>query len=227
MADKSPSVRVPRDIILQTAEAAYMVAQNKPGLLKYGINETYLTAFLADITKAKSFMNDKALKNEKKGVTQDKNVKLDLCYAWLKDAKFIYTKKFKKTDPPFIEFPANISSYANNESKMIDLLPSVLGLLNKYKTELTDMQEDFIPNGQAMLQDLNEQNNMQEAKKLEDKNYTAKRRAAEIVVYNKVNEINEAGRLAYAKEPEMLKLFESPWPKVKAGKEEEPPPQVS
>lgn len=225
MSDKSPTVRVPRDIILQTANAIYKVAQNKPELLNYGINETYLTTFLADIAKADSFMNDTALKNEKKGVTKVKNVKLDLCYAWLKAAKYHYTNKYEKTDPQFLEFPGKISDYANNESKMIDLLPNVFKLLTKYKTDLTSMPEDFISNGELLQQDLKTQNTTQEAKKTEDKNYTATRRAAEIVVYNKVNKITDAGRLAYATKPEMLKLFESPWPKPKAGKDDaETPP---
>jgi hypothetical protein len=224
MSEKSPSVNVPREVILQTAEATYKVAQNKPELLKFGISETYLTSFLADIEKAKSFKNDKALSNETKGTTKEKNVQLELSYEWLQAAQFIYTGKFKKSDPQYKEFPEKISQYSKNEAAMIDLLPNVITLLNKYKTDLTDMQADFIAIGELCLKNLNDQDAKQEAKKKEDTNYTAERHAAEYVVYYKVNKINEAGNLAYKKNPAVKKLFNSPWPRTKGGKGEEPTP---
>ncbi len=224
MANKGPSVNVPREVILQTAEATYKVAQNKPELLKFGINENYLTTFLADIEKAKSFKNDEALSNETKGATKEKNIQLELSYEWLQTAQFIYTGKFKKSDPRCKEFPQKISQYAKNEAAMIDLLPNIINLLNKYKTDLTNMQSDFIAEGELCLQSLNERDANQEAKKKQDTNYTAERHAAEYVVYCKVNEINEAGNLAYKKNPAVRKLFKSPWPKPKNGKGEEPPP---
>jgi len=228
MADKNPSVHVPREIILRVADATYKVAQGKPGLLKFGINETYLTTFFADIEKAKAFKNDEALTNEMKGETQEKNVQLDLCYEWLQAAEFIYHAIFKKGDPPFQEFPSKISRYAKNEAAMIDLLPNIINLLNKYKTKLTNMQEDFIPNGEVCLKNLNDQDTLQEVKKKEDKNYTAERHAAELEVYNKVNKINEAGRKAYKKDPPTAKLFDSPWPRPGSGGDdgEEKPPEV-
>lgn len=224
MSEKSPSVNVPREVILQTAEATYKVAQNKPELLKFGISETYLTTFLADIEKAKSFKNDEALSNETKGATKEKNLQLELSYEWLQAAQFIYTGKFKKNTPQYTEFPQKISQYSKNEAAMIDLLPNVIALLNKYKTDLTNMQSDFIAEGELCLTNLNSRDTLQEAKKKEDANYTAQRRAAEYVVYFKVNEINEAGNLAYKKNPAVRKLFKSPWPKPKGGKGEEPPP---
>jgi len=227
MADKNPSVNVPREVILQTAEATHRVAQNKPELLKFGINETYLTTFLADIEKAKSFKNDEALSNETKGSTKEKNVQLELSYEWLQAAQFIYTGKFKKSDPQYKEFPEKISQYSKNEAEMIDLLPNIINLLTKYKADLTDMQENFIAEGALCLKNLNERDALQEAKKKEDTNYTAARHAAEYVVYYKVNKINEAGNLAYKNNPAVKKLFKSPWPKPKGGKGEEPPPPAS
>jgi len=227
MADKNPSVNVPREVILQTAEATYKVAQNKPELLKFGINETYLATFLADLEKAKSYKNDKALTNETKGVTKEKNVQLELSYEWLQAAQFIYTQKFTENDPRSKEFPEKISQYSKNEAEMIDLLPNVINLLTKYKTDLTNMQETFIAEGAFCLKNLNEQDALQEAKKKEDTKYTAERHAAEYVVYNKVNKINEAGNHAFKKNPAVKKLFKSPWPKPKGGKVEEkktPPP---
>ncbi|MDP3148139.1 MAG: hypothetical protein Q8N83_03315 [Ignavibacteria bacterium] len=225
MADKNPSVNVPREVILQTAEATYKVAQNKPELLKFGISETYLTTFLADIEKAKSFKNDEALSNETKGATKEKNLQLELSYEWLQAAQFIYTGKFKKSDPQYKEFPEKISQYSKNEAEMIDLLPNIITLLNKYKTDLTDMQSNFIAEGELCLQNLNERDALQGAKMKEDTEYTAARHAAEYVVYYKVNKINEAGNLAYKKNPAVRKLFKSPWPKPpKGGKGEEPTP---
>ncbi|MFA6980978.1 MAG: hypothetical protein WC209_16760 [Ignavibacteriaceae bacterium] len=224
MSDKNPSVNVPRDIILQAGDTFYKVAQGKPGLLKYGINETYLAEFQADITKARSFKNDLAATNEKKEGTKTKNLKLDAAYKWLKDAKYHFFNKFQKTDPPFVEFPSNISIYSKNESKMVDLLPNIIKLLTKYKTDLTAMPEELIAEGEVCLAELNEKNTKQEVKKKDSKNYTATRRAAELIVLKKVNKIVEAGQLAYAEQPEMLKYFESPWPRSKGGKGEEPPP---
>ncbi len=213
MADKNSSVRVPREIILQVAEATKKLAEGKPELLKFGINETYLTAFAADIVTAKSFMNDDALTDETKGKTKEKNLQLELCYQWLGDAEFIFHKKFKKKTSQFVEFPSKISHYAESESEMIDLLPNIFNLLNKYKTDLTDMQPDFIATGEAYLADLNAKNTQQKTKKKEDTKYTAARRAADLIVYEKVNEINKAGNRAYKNNPVMKKLFKSPWPK--------------
>jgi len=227
MSDKNPSVRVPREIILQTAEATKKLAEGKPELLKFGINETYLTAFAADIVTAKSFMNDDALSDETKGTTKEKNIQLDLCYQWLGDAEFLFHKKFKKKTPQFVEFPSKISQYADSESAMIDLLPNVFKLLTKYKTDLTDMQGDFISSGEAYLTGLNAKNTLQKAKKKNDTKYTAARKAADAVLYEKVNEINEAGNRAYKNDPVMKKLFKSPWPRKGNGGDDEdktPPP---
>ena len=227
MSNKNPSVRVPREIILQTAEATKKLAEGKPELLKFGINETYLTAFAADIVTAKSFMNDDALSDETKGTTKEKNLQLDLCYEWLGDAEFIFHKKFKKKTPQYVEFPSKISQYADSESAMIDLLPNVFKLLTKYKTDLTDMQPDFISTGEAYLTNLNAKNTVQKAKKKDDTKYTAARKAADSVLYEKVNEINEAGNRAYKNDPVMKKLFKSPWPRKGNGGDEEgktPPP---
>ncbi|MDP1994121.1 MAG: hypothetical protein Q8K40_02635 [Ignavibacteria bacterium] len=226
MSDKNPSVRVPREIILQTAEATKKLAEGKPELLKFGINETYLTAFAADIVTAKSFMNDDALSDETKGTTKEKNIQLDLCYQWLGDAEFLFHKKFKKKTPQFVEFPSKISQYADSESAMIDLLPNVFKLLTKYKTDLTDMQVDFISTGEAYLSDMNAKNTVQKAKKKDDTKYTAARKAAGSVLYEKVNEINEAGNRAYKNDPVMKKLFKSPWPRKGngGGEEDKTPP---
>lgn len=210
MADKNSSVRVPREIIPQVAEATKKLAEGKPELLKFGINETYLTAFAADIVTAKSFMNHDALIGETKGKTKEKNLQLELCYQWLGDAEFIFHKKFKKITPQFVEFPSKISPYAESESEMIDLLPNIFNLLNKYKTDLTDRQPDFIATGESYLADLNSKNTEQKTKKKEDTKYTAARRAADLIVNEKVNEINKAGNRAYKNNPVMKKLFKSP-----------------
>ncbi len=231
MSDKNPSVHIPREIILQVAEATKKIAEGKPELLKFGINETYLTAFAADIVTAKSFMNDDALSDETKGTTKEKNIQLDLCYQWLGDAEFIFHKKFKKKTPQFVEFPSKISQYADSESEMIDLLPNIFNLLNKYKTDLTDMQPDFISTGQTYLADLNAKNTAQKTKKKNDTKYTAARQAADTLLYEKVNEINKAGNRAYKNDLVMKKLFKSPWPKRgNGGTDEEktpPPPPAS
>jgi len=227
MLDKNSSVHVPREIILQVAEATKKIAEGKPELLKFGINETYLSAFAADIVTAKSFMNDDALSDETKGTTKEKNIQLDLCYQWLGDAEFIFHKKFKKKTPQFVEFPSKISQYADSESEMIDLLPNIFKLLNKYKTDLTDMPPDFITTGEAYLTDLNAKNTEQKTKKKNDTKYTAARQAADSVLYEKVNEINKAGNRAYKNDPVMKKLFKSPWPKRGNGGDDEektPPP---
>lgn len=230
MSDKNQSIRVPREIILQVAEATKKLVEGKPELLKFGINEPYMTAFAADIVTAKSFMNDDALSDETKGTTKEKNLQLDLCYQWLGDAEFLFHKKFKKKTPQFVEFPSKISQYADSESEMIDLLPNVFKLLTKYKTDLTDMQEDFISTGEAYLTDLNAKNTVQKAKKKDDTKYTAARKSADAVLYEKVNEINEAGIRAYKNNPVMKKLFKSPWPrkgKGGTGEDKIPPPPAS
>ena len=230
MSDKNPSVHVPREIILQVAEATKKLVEGKQELLKFSINEPYMTAFAADILTAKSFMNDDALSDETKGAAKEKNLQLDLCYQWLRDVEFIFHKKFKKKTPQFVEFPSKISQYADSESEMIDLLPNVFKLLTKYKTDLTDMQEDFISTGEAYLTDLNAKNTVQKAKKKDDTKYTAARKAADSVLYEKVNEINEAGNRAYKNNPVMKKLFKSPWPRKGnggTGEDKTPPPPAS
>lgn len=230
MSGKNPSVHVPREIVLQVAEATKKLVEGKPELLKFGINEPYMTAFAADIVTAKSFMNDDALSDETKGTTKQKNLQLDLCYQWLGDAEFIYHKKFKKKTPQYVEFPSKISQYADSESEMIELLPHIFDLLNKYKTDLTDMQADFIPTGEAYLKDLNDQNTVQKVKKKVDIKYTASRNVADSILYEKVNEIYKAGNRAYKNDPVMKKLFKSPWPrkgKGGSGEDKTPPPPAS
>jgi|GEM_PF-2587968 len=227
MSKQNQSVNVPREILLQTAEAVYKVAQGKPELLKFGISETYLATFLADIEKAKSFKNDEAVTNETKVQTQEKNVQLELCYEWLQAAQFHFRGKFKKTDPQYQEFPSRISHFSKNEAAMIDLLPNIFKLLTKYKTDITEMPSDFITSGEIYLANLNSKDSLQEAKKKEDTSYTAMRHEAEMVVYQKVNKINEAGNLAYKRDAAKRKFFKSPWPKPKGGKgddEQTPPP---
>ncbi len=219
------SFPVSMERLLEIARTSYNISLDKTLLSNLGINAEYLAAFQTEITEAESFKTDGAMAKELEAVTKSKDAKRAEAYQWVKQAKFFIEKTFPKKSPQRNEFPPDYSKWQTNESLLIFNMPTVIALLTKYNSELTaqNMPADFSAKGQPLIDLLKAANDAQEQMKEDNKNYTLLRHDAFIKLYNRINEINRAGRMAYADDSENLLYFETPWPKNK--KSPEPPPE--
>ncbi|MBZ0201124.1 MAG: hypothetical protein K8H86_14725 [Ignavibacteriaceae bacterium] len=217
---------VAMEMLIEIARTCYNISIDKTLLANLGVDADYFSAFQTEITEAEAFKTDSAIAKELEAVTKSKDAKRAGAYQWIKQAKFFIDKTFPKTAPQRNEFPADYSMWQYNESLLLYNTPTIIALVTKYNTELTaqKMPADFDAKGTTLMTELKAVDDAQEKAKEDNKNYTQRKLEAYKKVYDRVNEINRAGRMAYADDPVVVKYFDTPWPKNKKGNEN-PNPQ--
>lgn len=218
MANKN-SLPVPEQIILETAKTTLALAKEKEKLARFGFDAPFLTSFENRIISCTAFKSDEELSRELLVVTSQKNQKMEDATTWLAEIRLrlvLAVPEAKK------EFPANFIKAKKDEKLMMEILPNVHNLILKYEVQLKSkgLTEEEKGNGLILRDELDVLNKAQENLKKRRPEYTAERIAAYLQLYETVNEINKAGRLAYADSEAELLLFKSPWPvRGKRGKE--------
>jgi len=218
MGSKS-QLPVPEQIVLETSKTTLALAKEKPKLARFGFDAAYFTALENRISTAAAFKTDEELSRELVVGTGLKNRKLEEAAIWLEGIKLRLALALPEAKK---EFPSNYFKAKKDEKLMLEVLVNTHTLVLKYETELKSkgLTDEEKAQGLILRDELDELNKAQENLKKRRPEYTAERVAAYMNLYEAVNEINKAGKLAYADSETELLLFKSPWPvRGKRGKE--------
>jgi len=222
-------LRAPEQKVLEAAKTALLVARGKSKLAGYGMNEQYFSKCEADILTASGFKTDEELSKELRSITNQKNSKLIEAIKWGEAVKLRLELAFPDNHEVAEEFPTNFSKARKSETLMLEVIPNINNLIDKYAAKLKEkgLADDHKQKGTAIAQQLDELNKQQETMKKTHPQYTVERIAAYQKLYDMVNEINKTGRTAYADSAADLKVFQSPWQtsEKKDAKEAEIKPQ--
>ena len=178
-----------------------------------GINEEYLDRFEADITSAEGMKTNKALKKEAGAITVQVKGKCNECYKWGVSLRKAMERAFKKDSPKLNEFPDHFADIKTDEAAMINIMPQLFALAEKYLPDIAPkgISRNELSEGKTLLQELDDLNNAQEQKFKDNEAYTAMRNAAQLKLYDTINEINSVGREVFEGDAVNLKYFDSPW----------------
>ncbi len=220
MKEETSPIPVSQPKIIELAQTRLKVAKDNAELAEFGIGTKFVSTFEGEIANAQTFKTDKQIVKETAALTEKKNSKLKECSKWMKHVKTFYDKLFKANSAEAKLFPQNLAEAKKSEALMIQIMPVVFDLIVKNKPALIDkeMPEDLDTKGQTLLKELSDLNKEQEDLKTNNPTYTAQRHIALSKLYNRINEINDAGRQKFADNPEKIHLFDSPWPSTPAAK---------
>jgi hypothetical protein len=216
----------PEQKIIETAKTLFKVTAEKTELVNYGMGKQYLADFEADILSAAGFKTDKALTAELKTTTAAKDAKLAEAFIWGEDIKIRLELAYPNNKIIAGEFPPDFKKAKKDEALMIETIPEIATLIDKYAEKLKEkgLPDTHKQTGLDILKQLDELNTKQEKLKKDRPQYTRQRVDAYFKLYDRINKINEVGKKAYAKSPADVKAFVSPWPvskkKVKEVSEE-------
>lgn len=205
---------IARKKLLETAKSVLAIARRFVLQLSgKGITEEYLNRFEADITSAEEMKTNEALRKETGAITALVKKKCKECYKWGVSVKKAMMRAFGKESPVQDEFPNHFSDYRQDEAEMINVMPHIFAVAEKYAAELAPkgITADEITKGRALLAELDDLNSTQQNKFKTNESYTAERNIAQLKVYDTINEINIVGREVFDGDPVNLKFFESPW----------------
>ncbi len=222
-AETSP-IPVSQEKLISTGKDWSEKAKAHPELEEYGITPVFITEFNGDISTAEGFNTAEEVDKETAVLTGKKNDKNKECYKWIKTSNFHYGKVYPKKDAPERKlFPQDYSDANTNDTHTVTIIPDIVKLLNDNKDALIKkgMKAEFIGSGETLLAELADIKRQHKKKMEDDELYTIQRRIALSKVYNKINEISHAGKLAHENDREIGNYFDSPWP---SGSKKTPPP---
>lgn len=220
MKNETSNIPVSQPKIIELGKKTLRVAKDFVELAAYGIGAKFIAEFESEMATAVTFKTDEQIVQEGAALTEKKNIKLSECYKWMKQVKTFFVKIVKPNSAEAKLFPQNMQAAKNSEAIMIDIMPDVFELIENNKAALLekDMPEDLKTKGEALLKELDDLNSAQENMKDDNKKYTTQRHIALSKIYNRINEVNNAGRQKFADDPEKLPYFDSPWPSTPAPK---------
>ncbi len=222
-AETSP-IPVAQEKLIKIGKDWSEKAKAHPELDEYGITQEFITEFDSEIAAAEGFKTADEVDKDTAVITGKKNDKNKECYKWIKTSLLHYEKVFpQKNSPERKLFPKDYSDANTNDTHTVSIMPDIIKLLNDNKDTLIKkrMKEEFIGAGEALLADLNNLKTQHKKKMDDDELYTIQRRKALSKVYNKINEISKAGKLAHEGDDGIGDYFDSPWPS--GSKKTQPP----
>ncbi len=223
---RTATLPVPEPLILQTSKTTLNLTRTKEKLANYGLAGRFFTTLESDILTASGFKTDEELTKELGYVTSQKEAKLMEAGKWGDEVKIRLELAFADKPEVIKEFPPNFQKAKRTETIMLETIPSICNIIDKYSVNLQGrgLPEDHKQKGLDINTQLDALNTQQETLKKGRTEYTQQRIAAYQKLYDTVNEINKIGRIAYADSPADLKAFNSPWP-VRTSKKS-PAPEV-
>jgi len=196
-------------------------------LSTFGVTETLLNQFDADIQTARAMPVDETQRIELSGLTSSKDDILDKCYDWCGDARLRLEMAFGFGCVQLKQAPSQeLNPARNSESAMIPFMKKMIKLTTDNHVELSaqGQTEAIRDQGPQLLEQLTQADNLQETGKDTKKAVTQSRYVLFKKIYDQVNKLNKVGRRVFRDDPVNLVLFQSKWPAPSpAAKPVEPP----
>ncbi|MGK7930269.1 MAG: hypothetical protein AB4041_02390 [Microcystaceae cyanobacterium] len=206
---------VPMNRILEEARLKVAIAkEHLNSLSTFGINQTWIDQFEQEIDTAVSIPIYEQQLSELKQLTSAKDAKLTECIEWGQKLRLRIDLASKQKQLTNVNFPSSHWSQAQqNESKLINLFPALIGLAKTHANVLENLGQtpQETKTGEQLLDDLIKANQAQEEYKIKRTQVTSERRAAYRKLYDRVNTINQVGKMVYTNNPSVALLFASSW----------------
>lgn len=189
-------------------------------LKKFGINDDYLTRFENDIDDAEALPEDEYKLVQVTTSTEYKDEVLDDCAEYVRD--FIMRAEMaygKNSELARLFTGKEINRASRSEGMMMEMMETVIRLSEEHQEKLEPhgLTPAVLQEGKDLLEELQQADAVQELKKIERPSATVKRVKAYQLVYDTTNEILKAGRRVFKKQPEIYRLFRSPWGQYRRG----------
>ncbi|MBD2101578.1 hypothetical protein [Leptolyngbya sp. FACHB-261] len=204
-----PSFGTAEEVVIEDAKLKLDLARQRlADLVTFGITRQWLDQLHSNIQAYEALAPDSTLLAMQKSLTADKDDTLKQIERW---GSFLRDRcKFAFGSGPRNPFPlSSFRSAITNESKMLQVLPSLVALANQYDTALSSFGQpsDYASQGQLLRDRLDQLNRQQEMAKRERKIATSNRRQAAKTVYDQLRHLNEVARAVYRDQPTQRDLF--------------------
>jgi len=183
-------------------------------LKKFGIDDDYLTRFENDIDEAEALPEDRYKVVQVTTSTELKDEMLDDCADYIRDFLTRAEMAYGKDSPLARLFTGKeINSANSKEAMMMEMMETVIRLSEEHQEKLEPhgLTLAVLQEGKDLLEELQQADAKQELRKLERPSATVERVKAYQIVYDTTNEILKAGRRVFKDQPEIYRLFRSPW----------------
>lgn len=209
-------LRYPEGRILSVAKVMEANAREQVAALAvFGITETLLNQFKANIQQAEALPGALALQSELRGQTVQKDRVLDEGIVWGQDLHLRLEHAFGKRSAELAAFPGEAFQKAKkSETQMMPLLALLITLAEKYEKELAVVGQTpaVLEKGRKLLEALRHADAVQETQKVHKTVTGEERRQLFLELYATVNKITQAAKLVFKNDPAQLLRFSNPWP---------------
>jgi hypothetical protein len=178
-----------------------------------GINQQFYDTLNDEVENVSNMKTDKQLEKEMTAQVAIVYTTCAACYKWGMKLKRYLKRAFGLKGMELNEFPASFDDLRFDPQGIINNMPLLFVLAEKYKTAMLTkaMDADFIDKGKAMFAELDTQNTLKLKMEDDNKSYCVARNMAQYALYEKINYINSVGRELFENDPVNKKYFESPW----------------
>lgn len=181
-----------------------------------GVDDKYLDTLEEDIRMVEAEPTENQNREILKGYTRSKDGVVEACEEWCDQLRLRLSSAFGKSSQEYNSFPsARLTDARGNELKMLELMPEMLDLAEKYDEELQRAGQtcEVLERGNELTEQLRYSEDDQEVFKEEKEASTQERYGYLHRIYDMVNHINAVGREVYKDDPVNYTYFKNPWPK--------------
>ncbi len=202
-------------VILERADYFLNCArEDQSDLSRFGIDVGYLDALQAKKEYAETLPDWEGQLMELNDETGKKNNALAECVEWGKDFRAKLEIRYGKNSPEYRKFPTSSFNRADSsERRMIRVMQNLLKLARGLQSDMTGFgtTEEFLNQGQSLLDSLRSANNAQEEQKGDSKVTTQERYGIFNGLIEDCNNIRTAGRRVYRDNPSKLARYDVKW----------------
>ncbi len=187
-------------------------------IARLAITGEWLDQFEQEIAETEALPAHLFNQMDLKGLTQDKDEFLSECYDWARMLETRIEFRYGVDSKLYRRFPNTaLTDARNSEQKMLPIMEGLVKLATKHAKDLAEAGQtpEELQVGVDLLEELRAADARQEEKKDLNLEATQERVEAHQNLYDKVNQINKAGRRLFRNDPISLASFRSPWPKYR------------
>ncbi len=181
-----------------------------------GFTAKWFDTFEQEIRETETMLDHRGHVLELNELTDAKDSVLNACAEWAGRLRLRLGYRYGTNSRIHRRFPSKALNAARfSESQMMPLMESLIKIATKHAAKLEEVGQtpEKLTEGTELLQALRRADAVQEDKKAANLAATQERIVAHQNLYDKVNQINRAGRFLFAKDPTRRVLYRSPWHK--------------
>ncbi len=206
------------DILLEAQVRAKLARERVEKLSEMGITNDWLDQFEQEIEDALQIVSHRARQLAMKQATRERDQVVTACFKWGQKLRYRIKSRYDSTSVPRSTFPSDdLTAAAGSANEMLRLMAILIKIATDHADDLRSAGQtrEVLLQGASLRDQLEEafKNQVRQRHRTRDISHT--RQEAFGNLYDKVNQINRAGRIVYHDDPIRLTLFRSPWKKYR------------